>query len=97
MLLLCGIFGNIEHEHVKDVIDIVPYLLTPGGYVIWTRGGSDPDRRPQVRAWFRTAGLAEISFDGSPERFGVGVNQLARQSPGTQRHLPERLFSFVQT
>jgi hypothetical protein len=95
VLLLCGIFGNIEHGRVKDVIDVVPHLLAKGGYVIWTRGASDPDRRPEVRSWFRAAGLAEVSFDGAPETFGVGVNQRL-SGPDRQHRLPSRLFSFVQ-
>jgi hypothetical protein len=96
VLLLCGIFGNIEHGRVKRVIDVVPHLLAKGGYGIWTRGASDPDRRPEVRSWFRAAGLDEISFDGAPETFAVGVNQLVSGWPDTPRHLPSRLFSFVQ-
>lgn len=68
VLLLCGIFGNIDHQGVNDVIDAVPQMLVEGGFVIWTRGGSYPDRRPEVRSWFRTAGLAEVSFDGAPRR-----------------------------
>jgi hypothetical protein len=96
VLLLCGIFGNIEHGRVKDVIDVVPHLLASDGYVIWTRGASDPDRRPEVRRWFRAAGLAEVAFDGAPERFGVGVNQLEPGLPDERRHLPSHLFEFVQ-
>jgi hypothetical protein len=95
VLLLCGIFGNIEHERVKDVIDIVPHLLAKNGFVIWTRGGSEPDRRPEIRSWFRTAGLDEVSFDAAPEMFGVGVNQLVSGLPATRRELPGRLFGFV--
>jgi hypothetical protein len=96
VLLLCGIFGNIEHGRVKDVIDVVPHLLARGGCVIWTRGASDPDRRPEIRRWFRGAGLAEVSFDGAPEAFGVGVHQLVHGLPDARPQLPSRLFSFVQ-
>ena len=95
VLLLCGLFGNIEHGRVKDVIEIVPHLLAKGGHVIWTRGGSDPDRRPEIRDWFRATGLAEVCFDGAPERFGVGVNQLVSGKPSMPRRLPHRLFTFA--
>jgi hypothetical protein len=80
---------------VKAVIELVPQLLATGGHVIWTRGASDPDRRPEVRTWFRSAGLAEVSFDGAPETFGVGVSRLVSR-PDTQRLLPPRLFRFAQ-
>lgn len=95
VLLLCGIFGNIDHEQVKEVIDVVPQMLVNGGFVIWTRGGSDPDRRPEIRRWFRAAGLAEIAFHGAPEAFGVGVNRLVSPSEAPERPLPSRLFTFV--
>jgi hypothetical protein len=53
VLLLCGIFGNIDHLAIKDVIDAVPNLVVPRGSMIWTRGGSEPDRRSEVRRWSR--------------------------------------------
>jgi hypothetical protein len=96
VLLLCGIFGNIEHGRVKEVIDALPHLLARGGYVLWTRGGSNPDRRPEVRRWFRATGLAEVAFDGAPETFGVGLNQIALGLPVERQHLPSHLFRFVQ-
>lgn len=95
VLLLCGIFGNVEHARVKDVVDVAPALLADAGYVIWTRGGSDPDRRPEIRAWFEAAGLREVAFDGAPESFGVGVNQLVVPSQLRRTPLPRRLFAFV--
>ena len=97
VLLLCGVFGNLEHGRVRDVIEIVPHLLAKGGQVIWTRGESNPDRRPEIRDWCRAAGLAEVCFDGPPERFGVGVNKLVSGNPSAPGRLPHRLFSFVHS
>lgn len=95
VLMLCGIFGNVEHASVKDIIDRVPSMLAVGGYVVWTRGESDPDRRPEVREWFTAVGLKEVSFDGSPEPYGVGVNQLQVGTTSLPGTLPDRLFTFV--
>lgn len=93
LLLLCGIFGNISEEDIRATIAATPAMLRPGGTVIWTRGAFTSDLRPQVRAWFREAGLRETSFDGEPEGYGVGT---ARLGPGARpaRSLPERLFTF---
>jgi hypothetical protein len=95
VLLLCGIFGNIEHVAVQDMIAAIPSLVVSDGYVIWTRGGSDPDRRGEVRRWFRAAGHDEVAFDGAPEPYGVGVNQI--RLPPAARHMapPDRLFTFM--
>lgn len=97
VLLLCGILGNIEHGRVKDLIDVLHHLLAPGGHVIWTRGASEPDRRPEVRNWFGAAGFDELSFNGAPEHFGVGVNQLGHAERGDRRQLPRQLFRFVKS
>lgn len=75
VLMLCGIFGNVDHATVADIARAVPAMVHPGGYVIWTRGSGQPvDRRPEVRRLFIEAGMPERSFDGEPEAFGVGVN-----------------------
>ena len=93
VLLLCGIFGNIDHSAVKRVVEFVPSLVRIGGYVIWTRGGSEPDRRRGIRNWFAEVGIEELAFDGAPEPYGVGLNRIT--GPGLiDERLPERLFSF---
>lgn len=94
VLLLCGIFGNVAEADVRQVIGALPGLVVPGGTVVWTRGGGDPDRRHQVRAWFGEAGCEEVAFDGAPERFGVGVHRLPPARPGRAVPLPDRLFTF---
>lgn len=93
VLMLCGVFGNIEHASVMSVVNMVPSFVKVGGYVIWTRGGSEPDRRPEIRVWFRSAGIEEIAFSGRPEPFGVGFNRVTDHArpPGP---VPERLFTF---
>lgn len=94
VLLLCGIFGNIHEADVRTLIAAVPALVVPGGVVIWTRGGSDPDRRPVIRRWFTAAGFDEVSFDGMPGPEGVGVARVPAASDGPAPPLPERLFTF---
>jgi hypothetical protein len=93
VLLLCGIFGNIDHSTVRTIVPSLPLMVTVGGYVIWTRGGSAPDRRPEIRNWFVQAGLEEVAFDGAPEPFGVGLNRMTAP-PSQDQRLPDRLFSF---
>lgn len=96
VLMLCGIFGNIDHSAVKSMVETLPSLLNVGGYVIWTRGGSQPDRRPQVRCWFESAGLEEVAFDGTPQPYGVGMNRKTPASaPSPVHRITDRLFTFV--
>src|SRR5690606_31482155 len=64
VLLLCGIFGNVEPEGVRAMVPRVPSMVVAGGFVIWTRGGHDGegDPRADVRRWFADAGMPEVSF-----------------------------------
>lgn len=79
LVMSCGVFGNISNDDIRRVIAAWRFLCRPGGTVIWTRGsfgGAESDLRPSVRAWVREASFEEISFDGDPEPFGVGVARM---------------------
>jgi Putative methyltransferase len=95
LLLLCGIFGNISDDDIRATVAATRAMLTAGGIVVWTRGKSDRDIRPVVRGWFAEEGLEELSFDGDPEPFGIGVSRLAAPAAPTPA-LPERLFTFTR-
>lgn len=96
VLLLCGVFGNIDHQVVPTVVARIPSIVTAGGFVIWTRGGHDGDEDPrqQVRRCFTDAGMPEVSFDGPPEGYGVGVNRVQHAPRGRLDH--SRLFTFAR-
>jgi hypothetical protein len=96
VLMLCGVFGKLEPSAVKTVVDAIPWLVSFGGFVIWTRGGSVPDRRPEIRGWFRSAGLEEVAFEGAPEQYGVGMNrQLCVPVLSPAVETSDRLFTFL--
>jgi hypothetical protein len=96
LLLLCGIFGNVPKSDIRRTVAAVPSLLRPGGLVIWTRGRCDgDDLRPSVRRWVTESGLREVSYDGEPELYGVGVARRP-ETEVTEGVVPERLFMFVR-
>ncbi len=94
VLMLCGIFGNVEPAEVRRLIASVPALLAAEGLVIWTRGRSDPDRRPEVRSWFAASGFRELAFSGEPESYGVGLHQLVPGDVVAQATPTRPLFTF---
>jgi hypothetical protein len=95
LLMLCGVFGNVSEADVRRTIRAVPALLTEAGTVLWTRGHvRGTDVRPQIRAWFRAAGMEELAFDAEPIGYGVGVNRKTAGAPVGE--VPDRLFSFVR-
>ena len=96
LLMLCGIFGNISDADIATTVNATTQLVAPRGFVIWTRGSFEPDRREQIRTWFRECGCDEISYEAEPNGYGVGVAQLP-WSAGFRRVPPtDRLFTFTR-
>jgi hypothetical protein len=96
LLMLCGVFGNVNLDDVRTTIGVASALVRDGGRVIWTRGYFDgeDDVRPQLRAWFDEVGFDELSFDFEPTGYGVGVNVWNHATP--VRELPDPLFTFIR-
>ena len=96
LLMLCGIFGNISDADIATTVNAAPQMVAPGGFVIWTRGSFEPDRREQIRAWFRECGCDEISYKAEPNGYGVGVVRRP-MSTTTQPEPPTgQLFTFTR-
>lgn len=94
LVLLCGVFGNITDEDLRNTVDHAPELCAPGATVIWTRGRFAPDLTPTIRRWFHDAGFEELSFStivGSTK--SVGVHRLVRPPPPFRPGT--RLFTFL--
>jgi hypothetical protein len=96
VLLLCGIFGNVDPASVRAIVDATPAMVVTGGTVIWTRGQSEPDHRPEIREWFVQAGFEELAFDGPPERYGVGFNRNTNDALAMYPRVDTRLFTFTR-
>ncbi len=94
LVLLCGIFGNVDDEDVRRTVHAVPELAAPGATVIWTRSRRAPDLTPQIRAWFAEAECDEVTFNApSGELFSVGVHRFTGQPRTLDRDAV--LFRFV--
>jgi hypothetical protein len=108
LLLCCGVFGNISDEDIQNTIAAWPMLCGSGATILWTQGASEPDRRDTdrrdtdrrdtdrrevVRQWVRLAGFDELSFDGTNDKYGVGVAKMIRASEPYRRGV--QFFCFV--
>jgi hypothetical protein len=92
--LVCGVFGNITDDDVRNTIDHLPELCAANATVIWTRGRFAPDLTPAIRGWFRGAGFEELSFTAIADSTAtVGVHRLAAPPRAFRRGV--RLFSFL--
>jgi hypothetical protein len=88
VVMVCGILGNIDHAAVADTVRAVPAIVVSGGLAVAV---CPLIRRPELRCWFIDAGMPEVSFDGEPEPYGVGVNVV---SDHVATMPPGRLFTF---
>jgi hypothetical protein len=94
LVLMCGVFGNIEDGDIRNTIDLLPQLCAAHGIVIWTRHTHPPDLNPDIRRWFQQSGFEEQAFESAgPKTYAVGVHRLAR--PTKPLELGRRLFTFT--
>jgi len=93
VLLLCGISGNVSDDDLRRTVANASRLCAPHATVLWTRHRRDPDRTPELRAWFEAAGYEELAFDSpGPDSFALGTIRL--KVPPLP-YLPDfRLFTF---
>ena len=98
LVLVCGVFGNINREDITRIIQALPGFGKMGSEVIWTRHRRSPDATPAIRADFAAAGFAEVAFE-APDGYvlAVGRHRLRRQPPsGSGAFDPAHtLFDFV--
>lgn len=95
LVMMCGIFGNINDEAVRRLIGALPRFCGPGATVLWTRHRRPPDLTGPIRRWLMEAGFEEVSFiapDG--ELFSVGRHRLVGEPAEFVPGL--RLFDFIR-
>ena len=95
LLLLCGIFGNISDDDVRQTIAHASRLCAWGATVVWTRHRRSPDLTDSIRAWFLDEGWAAQSFlSAGPDSWSVGVARLTVDPLPFEA--PLRLFTFTR-
>jgi len=108
VFMLCGVFGNITTAAVRSIVAALPFLVSEGALVIWTRGDhrvdvdgahrGAVDPSDEVRAIFAERGFTEIDFTRPNDAsFRVGLHRWSGVSETFDRFKgPERLFEFVR-
>lgn len=95
IVMMCGVFGNIDDPDISATIDALPQLCAPDGFVIWTRHRRPPDRTGAVRAWLAETGFQEVAFDAPAETaISAGLHRLA--VPSQPFDPDRRYFSFTR-
>lgn len=95
VVLLGGVFANIDLADASRTVDTATALCRPGGTVVWSSYGSRIADADEVVALFETDGFErrELYRDASRE-FAVAAHRYT----GPERKLPvgQRLFTFTE-
>ena len=95
VVLVCGVFGNISDDDVRQTIAVLPTLTAPGGVVIWTRGRQPDDPTSTIRSFFAEHGFNELAFVApEDDRFSVGVHRLTADA-ARPYEADRRMFVFA--
>ncbi|MHC9293741.1 SAM-dependent methyltransferase [Mycobacterium sp. LTG2003] len=93
LVLLCGVFANIDLADAQRTIDTATALCRPGGTVVWSSYGPRLAFADDVVALFEDGAFERTALHRSAEREFVVA---AHRYVGPQRRLParHRFFDF---
>lgn len=96
LVLLVGVFGNIDQADLHGTIAASPQLCLPGGRLIWTRGrgGALTDCNDDVRARFTAAGFTELDYCTSDLGSRPAVGVVRYDGPPVALQPARRWFTF---
>jgi hypothetical protein len=93
LLLLCGVFGRLTLEDVRNTIQHLPELCAPGAVALWTHPRREPNPTTEIRAFFARTGFREDAFESaSREASWVGVHRF--DGPARPLIRGARLFTY---
>ncbi|WUH93846.1 methyltransferase domain-containing protein [Streptomyces sp. NBC_00433] len=93
LVLMCGVFGNIPDDDVRNTVDHCAALCRRGGTLVWTRHRKAPDLVPRICDWFEARGFERRFLSAPDAGFGVGVHH--RTAPPRPLAADARMFTFV--
>ncbi|MFD6694144.1 methyltransferase domain-containing protein [Micromonospora aurantiaca (nom. illeg.)] len=93
LVLVCGIFGNISDDDIRETVRHCASLCATGATVLWTRHRREPDLVPVICEWFAEEGFVPVAVNSPADGVGVGAHRFT----GTPRPLAPgvRMFTFV--
>lgn len=98
VVLMVGIFGNIDGDDLKRTVAASPQLCTAGATLIWTRGrgGELTDMNDAVRSDFRAAGFTELAYSTLDRGGRPAVGVVRYDGPPVALLTRRRWFTFTR-
>ncbi|MBO2454995.1 class I SAM-dependent methyltransferase family protein [Actinomadura barringtoniae] len=105
VVMVCGIFGNLNDDAIERTIACLPQLCAPGATVLWTRFEQSPATTSAVCGWFADHAFEEVAvstadgtrlvvgahrFAGTPQPLQKGVRMFTFSDDHTSDHWPDR-------
>ena len=83
LVLVCGVFGNINDADIRRTVDHCTRLCAVGGTVVWTRHRKAPDLVPQICTWFEERGFDRVWLSAPDAGFGAAAHRYGGQARTT--------------
>lgn len=96
LLLLVGIFGNIEPADIEHTVRTSARLCRPGATVLWTRSRQRGDLNDAIRGWFAESGFTELGYESYPDDLQPSVGSQRYAGPAADPPQAGRLFTFIR-
>lgn len=68
LLLMCGVFANIDIDDARHTIGRLPELCAPGGVLVWTTYGQSVGDADDVLATLDAGGFSTVSLTWTDDR-----------------------------
>ena len=94
LVLLVGIFGNIDDADLERTVRAAPQLCAAGARLLWSRGRDVSDRNDRIRHWFAEAGFAELDYAEHADADGPALGMVRYDGPPVTLIPDRRLFRF---
>jgi hypothetical protein len=95
LILLCGVFGNISNDDIRNTIEALPQLAKQGTKVIWTRHLRQPEAVPVIQNLFITNGFSEVGFRTTDDQSYAIATYEFHGSPEPLEN-NAKLFTFIK-
>lgn len=93
LVLMCGVFGNIPDEDIRNTINLSRQLCNHGARLIWTRHRRNPDMVPQICEWFQAEDFEQELSAREGEDYGVVTHRYLGDTQPFSAGV--RMFEFV--
>jgi hypothetical protein len=101
VVVLVGIFGNVDDDDLRTTVAAAPQLCAPGAWLVWSRGrdlGTGTGvGNVEVSSWFAAAGFTGLAYEEHPDPgASAALGVLRYDGPPVALVPGTHLFTFMR-